>query len=47
MPSPGNVAHEHRLLDGRTVTIRPVRPDDADRMRRFLAAASEDALSGF
>lgn len=30
----------HRLADGRTVTIRPIRADDADRVRHFLAASS-------
>jgi len=24
----GHLARAHRLFDGRTVTIRPVRPDD-------------------
>lgn len=33
----------HRLFDGRTVTIRPIRPEDAGRVREFLAATSEDS----
>ena len=40
---PDELLRTHRLRDGRTVTIRPVRADDADRMRRFLAATSEDS----
>ena len=26
----------HRLFDGRTVTIRPIRPEDSGRVREFL-----------
>lgn len=40
---PAELVAEHRLGDGRTVTIRPVRPDDAGRMRAFLDATSEDS----
>jgi acetyltransferase len=40
---PAPAARQHRLLDGRAVTIRPVRADDAERMREFLASTSEDA----
>jgi RimJ/RimL family protein N-acetyltransferase len=38
---PSHLVREHRLLDGRTVTIRPIRPDDAPLVREFL-----DELSG-
>ena len=34
---------KRRLADGRIVTIRPIRPDDADRVRDFLAASSGDS----
>ena len=37
---------EHRLSDGRTVTIRPIRADDAERMRDFLTASSEESRYG-
>jgi RimJ/RimL family protein N-acetyltransferase len=30
-----------RLADGRTVAVRPIRPDDADRLRGFDGAMSE------
>lgn len=33
----------HRLFDGRTVTIRPVRPDDEARERDFLNEMSGDS----
>jgi hypothetical protein len=36
----GHLARAHRLFDGRTVTIRPVRPDDFARERRFLGELS-------
>jgi acetyltransferase len=38
---PSHLVREHRLFDGRTVTIRPIRADDADHVRDFLNAASE------
>jgi acetyltransferase len=38
---PAHLVHEHRLFDGRTVTVRPIRPDDAPLVREFL-----DELSG-
>jgi acetyltransferase len=38
---PRTLERERRLADGRTVRIRPIRPDDEPRERRFL-----DALSG-
>lgn len=40
---PVALAREHRLADGRTVLIRPVRPDDAERESAFLARLSERA----
>lgn len=39
---PTHLVRERRLADGRTVTIRPVRADDGERVRAFLAAASDD-----
>jgi len=38
---PAHLTRECRLLDGRTVTIRPISPEDGPRERAFL-----DALSG-
>jgi acetyltransferase len=40
---PAHLVHEHRLFDGRTVTLRPIRPDDADRIREFLNELSEES----
>lgn len=40
---PAEFVAEHRLADGRTVAIRPVRSDDAGRMRDFLDALSDDS----
>ena len=40
--APGLV-REHQLSDGRTVTIRPIREDDADRIRDFLTASSAES----
>ena len=39
---PTRRVQEHRLFDGRTVTIRPIRADDSDRIRDFLMASSEE-----
>jgi RimJ/RimL family protein N-acetyltransferase len=39
-PAAGALRHL-RLADGRTVAIRPIRPDDADRLRAFDGALSE------
>jgi acetyltransferase len=39
---PAHLVREHRLFDGRTVTIRPVRPDDAVRVRDLLDESSEE-----
>ena len=33
----------HRLADGRTVTIRPISADDADRVRALLEASSDES----
>jgi acetyltransferase len=33
---PGQLAREHRLPDGRTVTLRPIRAEDAALVREFL-----------
>jgi len=38
---PAHLIREHRLFDRRTVTIRPIRADDAARVRDFLSASSE------
>jgi len=40
---PDHLIREHRLLDGRTVTIRPIRADDAERVRALLDASSENS----
>jgi acetyltransferase len=40
---PAHLVRRHRLADGRTVTIRPIRPDDADRVRDFLASTSDES----
>jgi RimJ/RimL family protein N-acetyltransferase len=40
---PGHLVREHRLFDGRTVTIRPIRPDDAPRVREFLGELSGES----
>jgi len=34
---PAQLAHQHRLFDGRTVTIRPIRPQDDLLERDFIA----------
>ncbi len=39
---PAELVHKHRLADGRTVTIRPIRPDDRARVRALLSASSEE-----
>jgi acetyltransferase len=40
---PAELVRTHRLLGGRTVTIRPIQPDDRDRERDFLAALSGES----
>jgi len=37
---PAHLVHSHRLFDGRTVTIEPVRRGDVQRVREFLSALS-------
>lgn len=39
---PAHLVHEHRLADGRIVTIRPIRRDDDARERDFLDHLSPD-----
>lgn len=40
---PAHLARERRLADGRTLLIRPIRPDDAQLEREFLERLSDDA----
>lgn len=40
---PLELAQKHTLWDGRTVTIRPIRADDAVRMRAFLTETSGES----
>jgi acetyltransferase len=40
---PSRLVREHRLIDGRTVTVRPVRADDAPLVRDFLNALSGES----
>ena len=40
-PYPIELEHEIRLKDGAALLVRPVRPDDADRERAFVAALSD------
>jgi acetyltransferase len=40
---PHHLVRQHRLFDGRSVTIRPISSDDGDRVRNFLNASSEEA----
>ena len=40
---PADLAREHRLADGRTVLVRPIRADDEAEERRFLARLSDEA----
>jgi acetyltransferase len=40
---PAHLVRSHRLLEGGSVTIRPVRPDDAQRMIAFLAGLSGES----
>ena len=41
--SPAHLARAHRLHDGRTVTIRPIRPDDAALTLEFLSQLSGES----
>ena len=40
---PAHLVHEHRLFDGRTVTIRPIRPNDEPNERDFLNRLSKES----
>jgi acetyltransferase len=40
---PAHLAREHRLFDGRRVTIRPIRPEDDAGERAFLARLSGES----
>ena len=40
-PYPSNLAIEHHLLDGTPLTIRPIRPEDAELEREFVNGLSE------
>ena len=40
---PEHLAHEHRLFDGRAVTIRPIRPEDSALVREFLNELSGES----
>ncbi len=40
---PAALAREHRLANGKSVTIRPIRTDDEPAARRFFAALSDEA----
>jgi len=41
---PAHLAHERQLADGRTVVIRPIRPEDEAALQRFFEGMSGDAL---
>jgi acetyltransferase len=40
-PYPSKLVAEHRLLDGSYITIRPIRPEDAETEREFVDGLSE------
>jgi acetyltransferase len=40
---PAHFASEHRLFDGRTVTLRPISPGDAVLEREFLTQLSDES----
>jgi len=40
---PAQLVHEHRLLDGRAVTLRPIRAEDAALVRDFLNELSGES----
>jgi acetyltransferase len=40
---PARLVHEHRLPDGRTVTVRPIRAEDAALVREFLTELSGES----
>lgn len=41
---PGELAAETVLADGGAVLLRPIRPDDGDRLRRFHARQSPESI---
>lgn len=40
---PADLVRAHRLADGRSVTVRPIRPGDGKREQDFLAALSAES----
>jgi acetyltransferase len=40
---PAQLVHEHRLPDGRTVTLRPIRAEDAALVHEFLSELSGES----
>jgi acetyltransferase len=42
-PYPVHLIQEWELPDGRTVTIRPIRPEDAEREQRFVIGMSDES----
>jgi acetyltransferase len=42
-PYPVHLIQEWELPDGRTVTIRPIRPEDAEREQQFVIAMSDES----
>lgn len=40
---PAHLVREHRLYDGRTVVVRPIRPDDTALVREFLTELSGES----
>jgi acetyltransferase len=40
-PYPSNLVDEHQLLDGTQLTIRPIRPEDAELEREFVDGLSD------
>lgn len=41
---PQELVSRRTLGDGRTILIRPIRPDDADRVKRFIASMTGESL---
>ncbi|MCG2634047.1 MAG: GNAT family N-acetyltransferase [Gammaproteobacteria bacterium] len=42
-PYPRHLVSQHRLKDGTNITIRPIRPDDAEMERRFVKSLSRES----
>ena len=42
-PYPAHLIRESRLRDGTAVTLRPIRPDDAEREARFVRELSDES----